>query len=125
MCWVGSNGVEEGEFAVGNEFENEFPEERILPCEPRTGVTGSTCAGIGIYEHLQTLTYFLIVGRGEGAHHNAHRPYHVEAHMGTAYTFACHSAEEIGIIVTENKASRITIYGVLGRYIAKICHSKK
>ena len=116
--------------ALVYELDDEFAEERVLPCEPLARellrvvhverLVDEPRAGISALQHTQTLRYLGIVGAREGAHHYGHRPRHVVAHVRTADALACLAAEEVWVVLAPDEAARVLIYGVVHVHIAQI-----
>ena len=52
-------------------------------------------------------------------------PWHVVTHMRTADTFASLALEEVRIVLAPHEASRVLVYRVISRHIAKIWHSQE
>ena len=81
--------------------------------------------GIGVDEHLHAAQYLLVAGRCEGAHHDAHGPHHVIAHVGPADALAGLSAEEVGVVVAEHEAPRVLVDGVVDADVAQVGHGQQ
>ena len=103
--------------ALVYELDDEFAEERVLPCEPLARellrvvhverLVDEPRAGISALQHTQTLRYLGIVGAREGAHHYGHRPRHVIAHVRTTDALARLAAEEVGVVVALHTKRRV------------------
>lgn len=116
--------------AFVDELDDQLAEKGILPCKPRTGVLRSvfyierlmdhTTAGVGRHKLLYTPLNFLIVFRGEGLHHDAHRPCVVIADVRTSDTFTGLAAEEIRIVLAPHETARVLPDRIIFGYVAQI-----
>ena len=56
--------------------------------------------GICIYQHFDTIFYFLIILTGKCLHHDTHRPYHIITDVWTTNSLTSFTFKKIRIILT-------------------------
>ena len=127
--------IEQVNFPFLDELHYQLAEKSVLPCEPFAGeiiwiinikrLMHESLAGIGVEQHCQTLLDFIIIGRSERFHHDAHRPGHVIADMRATYALTLLPTEEIRVAVAPHETARILVYRVVDIHLIKIRHCKK
>ena len=106
---VKPDGVQNTELSIMDEFQNQFAEQRVLPCEPCTsevlrivlveGLMHKSGSGVSVHQHHYAVPYFIVISRGECPHHYAHRPDHIVTDMRAADSLSGSALEKIGITV--------------------------
>ena len=103
-----SDGIQQVRFPVVYKFEDQFPEEGVLPCEPRAGEIRSIVArktfvhesrsGVGGNQLADAVANLFVIGRRESPHHDAHGPDHLHPDMGAADALAGGASPKVGVL---------------------------
>src|ERR1700733_13728796 len=77
-------------------------------------------SGSSVAQRAEAGAYFLIIGTGEGAEEDRHRPDVVEALVWSADALACSAAEEIWVVQTEHPGAGALVDGIVDRAAAEV-----
>src|ERR1700674_441942 len=111
-------------------MQDELAEESVGPGEPGAGEVSGVVfleglvqemrSGSGVAQRAEAGADFLIVGAGEGAEENGHRPDVVEALVWSADALACSAAEEIWVVRTEHPGAGALVNGIVESAAAEV-----